>query len=77
MNEIDLLAVAAWIIVSLFGALTGLLVWLGNKVIARLDAVVEKLESVAGQLHHRINGIDRRVTVIETRCGEQLRERRS
>ena len=77
MTEIDLLSISAVLVATLFGLLTSLLGWGGSKVIARLDAVVEKLESVAGQLHHRINGIDRRVTVIETRCGEQLRERRS
>lgn len=73
MNEIDLLAVAAWIIVSLFGALTGLLVWLGNRFIHRLDSLVREINESTQGIDGRINKLDRRVTRIETHCADRRR----
>lgn len=61
------LPIALSLVATLFGLLTVLLGWLGAKVIARLDAVVEKLNQVAGELHTRINGLDTRLTVVETK----------
>ncbi len=65
------LPIALSLVATLFGLLTVLLGWLGAKVIARLDAVVEKLNQVSGELHTRINGIDTRLTVVETRIVEK------
>lgn len=65
------LPIALSLVATLFGLLTVLMGWLGAKVIARLDAVVEKLNQVAGELHSRINGIDTRLTVVETKIVEK------
>lgn len=67
MENTLLLPIALSLVATLFGVLTVLLGWLGAKVIARLDAMVDKLNQVAGELHTRINGIDTRLTVVETK----------
>jgi len=53
--------------IALVGLLTAVIGWLGGRVITRLDAMVDKLNSVAGELHTRINGIDTRLTRVETK----------
>lgn len=67
MTDVNLLTISGVLVATLFGLLMAVLGWGGNRVIDRLDAVVEKLNDVSETLHHRINRIDRRVTVIETR----------
>ena len=42
--------------------------WLGNKIYAKLDEMSGTMRAIEGDLHDRINGLDKRVTVIETRC---------
>ena len=76
MQETMLLTIAAWLVATLFGMLTALVGWMGNKVVGKLDDVVKKLGEVSAELHERINGLDRRVTVVETRCGAQHNDRR-
>lgn len=55
------------ILVALVGLLTTVIGGLGARVITRLDAMVDKLNSVAGELHTRINGLDTRLTRVETK----------
>ena len=64
MQETMLLTIAAWLVATLFGMLTALVGWTGNKVVGKLDDVVKKLGEVSAELHERINGLDRRVTVL-------------
>lgn len=67
MTETQLLAIAASLVATLFGLLVALLGWLGNKFYSKLDEISKNLVLMAGELHERINGLDRRVTVVETR----------
>ncbi len=70
MNEsINLLTMAAALVAAMFGLLTAILGWLGSRVYSKLDEMSNTMHSIAGELHNRINGLDRRVTVVETRCG--------
>ena len=66
MTETVALTIALGLVATLFGLLTAILSWTGAKVIGRLDSVVEKLEKVASELHARINGIDNRLSVVES-----------
>lgn len=68
MNETTLLALAASLVAAMFGLLCAILGWLGNRIYNKVDEMSKSLTSMAGELHTRINGIDRRVTVVETRC---------
>jgi biopolymer transport protein ExbB/TolQ len=68
MTDHFLLNIALSLVATFFGLLVALIAFGGTKIINKLDAVVDKLNDVAIELHDRINGIDRRVTVIETRC---------
>lgn len=71
MSDTVLLTVAASLVATLFGVLVALLGWLGSKVYEKLSEISNNLVDMAGELHERINGLDRRVTVVETRCHDR------
>lgn len=66
MNEAMLLTVSASLVATLFGVLVAIIGWLGNKFYAKLDEISKNLIVMAGELHERINGIDRRLVRVET-----------
>lgn len=68
MADTIILTVACSLVATLFGLLVLVLGWLGNKIYTKLDEMSKSLIKIAGDLHERINGLDRRVTVIETIC---------
>lgn len=67
MTETQLLTLAASLVATLFGLLVAILGWLGNKFYSKLDEISGNLVKMAGELHERINGLDRRTTVLETK----------
>lgn len=67
MSDTVLLAIAASLVATLFGLLVAIIGWLGNKFYSKLDEISRNLVTMASELHERINGLDRRVTVVETR----------
>lgn len=69
MSETMLLTISASLLVAMFGLLCSILGWIGNRIYNKVDEMATNLEKMAGELHDRINGIDRRVTVVETKCG--------
>lgn len=71
MSDTQLLAISASLVATLFGVLVTVLGWLGNKFYAKLDEISKNLVDMAGELHDRINGLDRRVTKVETRFEER------
>lgn len=66
MNETLLLTIAASLVATLFGVLVAIIGWLGNKFYAKLDEISKNLVQMAGELHERINGLDRRLVRVET-----------
>lgn len=60
----------------LFGLLVALLGWIGNKVYQKLDEISKNLVAMAGELHGRINRLDRRVTRVETHCADRRQANR-
>lgn len=68
MSEVMLLTIAASLVATLFGLLVAILGWLGNKIYTKLDEMSSTMHGIAGDLHDRINGLDKRITVVETRC---------
>lgn len=66
MTETQMLTMAATLVAAMFGILSAVLGWVGSRAIATLDAMRNKLDEVASELHQRINSIDRRVTIVET-----------
>jgi len=61
------LTVAMSLVATLFGLLILIVGWLGNKTYSKLDEISRNLVLMAGELHEKINGHDRRITVLETR----------
>lgn len=65
-----MLTMAGALVAAMFGLLTTVLGWIGSRAISRMDAMGdklgEKLDNMAGELHTRINGIDTRLTRVET-----------
>lgn len=66
MTDTQLLTIAASLVATLFGVLVTIIGWLGNKFYTKLDEISKNLVDMAGELHERINGLDRRVTKVET-----------
>lgn len=67
MSETQLLTVAASLVACMFGLLATVIGWMGSRAINALDAMKEKLNEVASELHERINGIDTRLVRVETK----------
>lgn len=67
MTETQMLTLAGMLVATLFGVLVAVLGWLGNKFYTKLDEISSNLVKMAGELHERINGLDRRTTVLETK----------
>jgi len=68
MSETQLLTIASSLVATLFGLLVTVLGWIGSKIYTKLDEMSNTMHSIASDLHERINDLDRRVTVVETRC---------
>lgn len=68
IDHTTLLAILGGVCSTLFGLLCALLGYGGTKIIAKLDQLYERVDGYVGTLHTRINGIDTRLTIIETRC---------
>jgi biopolymer transport protein ExbB/TolQ len=71
MSDTILLSIAASLVATLFALLVAIIGWLGNKFYSKLDEISKNLVSMAGELHTRINGIDRRLVRVETHNGIQ------
>lgn len=69
MGDTTLLTIAAGLVATMFGLLVAVLGWMGSRVYSKLDEMSNTMHSIAGELHNRINGLDRRVTIVETKCG--------
>jgi hypothetical protein len=67
MTEHDVLTSAATIVSSLFGLLTLIIGWMGNKIYDKLNEMSATMRRVENDLHGRITDLDRRVTVVETK----------
>ena len=68
MNDAQLLTIACSLVATLFGLLVAIIAWGGSRVISKLEDVAAKLNTMAVELHARINDFDVRVSVIETKC---------
>lgn len=66
MSEAAMLAIAASLVATLFGILVAIIGWLGNKFYSKLDEISKNLIAMAGELHERINEVDRRLVRVET-----------
>jgi len=69
MMDVTLLTIASSLVATLFSLLILVLGWLGNKTYSKLDEISKNLVEMAGELHERINGIDRRLIRVETQSG--------
>ena len=63
-----MLTVLGTICATLFGLLCALLAFGGTKLINKMDQLYDRVDDYVSNLHVRINGLDTRVTVLETKC---------
>lgn len=71
MNETQMLTLAAALVAAMFGLLTTVIGWMGNRAVNSIDQMRDKLNEVAGELHTRINGIDSRLVKVETKLEDK------
>ena len=69
MSEAVMLTISSSIVATLFALLILILGWLGNKTYNKLDEISSNLIKMAGELHTRINGLDRRLIRVEAKNG--------
>lgn len=67
MTENEMLTIAAALVATMFGLLAAIIGWIGSRAINSIDAMKDKLNEVACELHTRINSIDVRLVVVETK----------
>lgn len=67
MTENEMFTIAAALVATMFGLLAAIIGWIGSRAINSIDAMKDKLNEVAGELHMRINSIDVRLVVVETK----------
>ena len=68
IDQAQILTMLLTIIVALFGVLTVIMGWMGNKLYNRLGLMAESMHNIETDLHGKISDLDRRVTIVETRC---------
>lgn len=66
METTPILTLASALVATLFGLLACIIGWLGARIIMRLDLMVDRLDAVRVELHDKINGINLRLTKVET-----------
>ena len=64
MSDAQLLTLSAQLVAALFGLLTLILGWMGNKLSTKLDSMT----SIFDEIKREIQKIDNRVTRLEERC---------
>lgn len=67
MTDLQIMGAGSALIGILVAVLVAMLGWLGSRIITRLDLMVDRLNQVSGELHTRINGLDTRLTRVETK----------
>jgi len=73
VTETQMLTMAAALVATMFGLLCAVMAWIGQRAIASIDQMKDKLNEVAGELHNRINGIDGRLVRVETKLDTKAR----
>ena len=79
MTPTEMLTIAAALVATMFGLLATVLGFFAARTLNKLDEVVTSITIVKDELHDRIseyqetqaekwNGIERRLSVVETRC---------
>ena len=66
MQPIEFLNLAAAIVGALFGLLTVVVGWIGNKLYGKLESIEKKINKIENELRQEIHELDRRVTRLET-----------
>ena len=67
MTDMQIMSAGSALIGLLVAILVAMLGWIGTRIIVRLDLMVDRLNKVSGELHTRINGLDTRLTRVETK----------
>ena len=65
INDTTAISVLLTMVGGLLGVLILIIGWLGNKFYMKLEEISKNLLLMAGELHSRINGIDRRLIRVE------------
>ena len=69
-----MLTIAASLVATMFGLLISILGWMGNKVYSKMEEMGVTLHKIAGDLHQKIESLDRRITVVEVKQERRTKE---
>lgn len=71
MDTISVLTLASTLVATLFGLLTVILGWMGNKMYEKIAEMAGSMRQIEKDLHGQISNLDRRVTRLEDHTGIQ------
>ena len=74
MDNAQLLTISLTLVGTLFAILTGVIGWMGARVVTKQDEVLSKLDTVKEDLHQKITHIDVRLVRVETIVAEKRDE---
>jgi hypothetical protein len=71
----EIVSVLSWVIVAGGGLFLGLIAWIGNRLFEELKGIKEQIQetnrtlsAIEKDLRNDLTHLDRRLTVLETRC---------
>lgn len=62
-----IITIASSVVAILFGVLTAMIGWLGSRMINQLDNISSKVDLLEDSMYEKINAIENRVIILETR----------
>jgi hypothetical protein len=71
--ELELIKYLLEVIGSLLGLLVLVIGWIGARIHGRLDSISTSLSAIEKDLRADLSHLDRRMAVVETKCGVTVR----
>ncbi len=73
MDTISILNIMLTISAALFGILCAIIGWVGKRIMMKQDELLDKLDGVKYELQNRINDIEIRLVIVETKVNKDGR----
>ena len=70
MDSVQLLNLALAMVGALMSILMATIGWIGSKIYNKLDSLSEKIDGLEREVHDKILVLDRRVTRLEAKLGD-------
>jgi hypothetical protein len=66
VSEMFIISLLLGMVATMFGLLTMVVGWFGNRMIAKMDEMHSTVHNIEADIHSKLGQLDKRVTVVET-----------